>query len=250
MVEIGSSEQHAEEGTRRRVASALLQRRAATAAELGADLGLTPAGIRRHLAALVTDGLAEPTDAPVPPGATRGRGRPARAYRLTDAGRELFDQAYDDLATSLLRHLEQTGGDEAVRAFARQRVHELETRYASALRQAEGEQRPRVLAEALTADGYAANVRSAPHGAQVCQHHCPVAHVAEAFPQFCEAETEVFARLLGRPVQRLATIARGDGICTTHVPQQHSPEHASPEHAANPEHASPQHAPQQERTPA
>jgi hypothetical protein len=37
------------------------------------------------------------------------------------------------------------------------------------------------------------------------------------FPQLCEAETEAFARLLGTPVQRLATIAHGDGICTTHV---------------------------------
>jgi len=31
-----------------------------------------------------------------------------------------------------------------------------------------------------------------------------------------EAETEAFGRLLGTPVQRLATIAHGDGICTTH----------------------------------
>ena len=54
-------------------------------------------------------------------------------------------------------------------------------------------------------------------GEQLCQHHCPVAHVAAEFPQLCEAETEAFARLLGTPVQRLATIAHGDGICTTHV---------------------------------
>ena len=37
------------------------------------------------------------------------------------------------------------------------------------------------------------------------------------YPQLCEAETEAFGRLLGTPVQRLATISRGDGICTTHV---------------------------------
>jgi predicted ArsR family transcriptional regulator len=54
-------------------------------------------------------------------------------------------------------------------------------------------------------------------GEQVCQHHCPVAHVAAEFPQLCEAETEAFGRLLGTPVQRLATIAHGDGVCTTHV---------------------------------
>jgi len=80
------------------------------------------------------------------------------------------------------------------------------------------------LAEALSADGYAASAGPAPAigaahkaGEQICQHHCPVAHVAAEFPQLCEAETEAFGRLLGTPVQRLATIAHGDGICTTHV---------------------------------
>ena len=37
------------------------------------------------------------------------------------------------------------------------------------------------------------------------------------YPQLREAETEASGRLLGTPVQRLATIAHGDGICTTHV---------------------------------
>ena len=53
---------------------------------------------------------------------------------------------------------------------------------------------------------------------QICQHHCPVAHVAAEFPQLCEAETRAFERVLGTYVQRLATIAHGDGVCTTHVP--------------------------------
>ena len=44
--------------------------------------------------------------------------------------------------------------------------------------------------------------------------------MAAEFPQLCEAETEAFGRLLGTPVQRLATIAHGDGICTTHVTSQ------------------------------
>ena len=79
-----------------------------------------------------------------------------------------------------------------------------------------------MLADALSADGFATSARPAPGGAtgeQLCQHHCPVAHVAEQFPELCEAETEVFAALLGTHVQRLATIAHGDGVCTTHVPR-------------------------------
>jgi len=49
--------------------------------------------------------------------------------------------------------------------------------------------------------------------------------VAAEFPQLCEAETEVFAELLGTHVQRLSTIARGDAACTTHVPAQRSDQH-------------------------
>jgi hypothetical protein len=37
------------------------------------------------------------------------------------------------------------------------------------------------------------------------------------YPPLCEAETVAFGRLFGTPVQRLATIARGDGLCATHV---------------------------------
>ena len=55
-------------------------------------------------------------------------------------------------------------------------------------------------------------------GIQLCQGHCPVQHVAAEFPQFCEAETEAFSRLLGVHVQRLATLAHGDHVCTTFVP--------------------------------
>jgi predicted ArsR family transcriptional regulator len=47
--------------------------------------------------------------------------------------------------------------------------------------------------------------------------------VAEQFPELCEAETEVFARLLGTHVQRLATIAHGDGVCTTYIPRTSDP---------------------------
>ena len=80
--------------------------------------------------------------------------------------------------------------------------------------------RAEALAAALTAEGYAANASTIASGGQLCQHHCPVAHVAAEFPQLCEAETAVISRLVGTHVQRLATIAHGDGVCTTHIPAQ------------------------------
>jgi len=157
----------------------------------------------------------------------RGRGRPAKLFVITDEGRSAFEHAYDGLATSALRFIADQMGQQAVADFAKRQVSELERRYAPIVAKGELGDRVQALAAALNADGYAASVRPAPvisgaahgsaNGEQLCQHHCPVAHVAAEFPELCEAETEAFARLLGTPVQRLATIAHGDGICTTHV---------------------------------
>ena len=230
------SEQVAPEGldTRARVARMLLEDGPATAADLGARLSLTAPAVRRHLDTLVAEGHAQPLDrAPYGPTAARGPGRPARVYALTEAGRDAFEQDYDHLAADVLRYLAQEHGPDAVNAFARRRVEAVEHRYAEALGEVRGGARVTALVEALSADGYAASARDAPApatGQQLCQHHCPVAHVAAEFPQLCEAETEVFGRLLGTPVQRLATIAHGDGICTTHVtapPSRRSPARGS-----------------------
>ena len=206
-----------EPGTRARIARLILENGPVTASGLSVRLGLTPAAVRRHLDNLLADGMVEARNARRY--GSRGRGRPARLFAITDAGRSAFEHAYDDLATSALRYLAETAGPAAVARFARQQVSELERRYQPAVEAAPPGERVKALAAALSADGYAASAGVAPAGGgeQLCQHHCPVAHVAAEYPQLCEAETEAFGRLLGTPVQRLATIAHGDGICTTHV---------------------------------
>ncbi len=208
----------AEQSTRARVARLIMENGPVTAAALGTTLGLTPAAVRRHLDHLLKDGMIQTRVARVY--GNRGRGRPAKMFAITDAGRSAFEHAYDDLAASALRFLAERAGPEAVAEFARRQVAELERRYQPVVASAPLADRVRVLAEALSVDGYAASASGGAGlaaGEQLCQHHCPVAHVAAEYPQLCEAETEAFARLLGTPVQRLATIAHGDGICTTHV---------------------------------
>jgi predicted ArsR family transcriptional regulator len=213
-----AADEHA--GTRARVARAILENGPSTAAWLAARLQLTPAAVRRHLDNLLGEGLIEARQPPVH--GHRGRGRPAKVFVVTQRGRDEFEQAYDDLAVGAMHFLHETGGPDLVASFARRRVAELEERYRPAVGAATGQQaKAKALAGSLSADGYAASVQEAPFGTgdQLCQHHCPVAHVAEQFPQLCEAETEAFARLLGIHVQRLATIAHGDGVCTTHIPR-------------------------------
>ncbi|WP_031520966.1 helix-turn-helix transcriptional regulator [Streptomyces sp. NRRL F-5123] len=216
-----------ERRTRNRVARSILDHGPSTAADLAERLGLTQAAVRRHLDALVAENVVEPREQRVY--GQRGRGRPARVFALTDCGRDAFDQAYDALAADALRWIAETAGggaegQAAVSAFARARVAAQAERYRAAVEAAAPEDRTRALARALSADGYAATTAatssdSGPAGEQLCQHHCPVAHTAEQFPELCEAEAEVFSRLLGTHVQRLATIAHGDGVCTTFVPK-------------------------------
>lgn len=199
-----------------RVARLLLEGGPATAATIAARLGLTTAAVRRHLDALVEAGLAAAAERPAfGPRAPQGRGRPARFYSLTANGRDVFEQRYDDVAIGALRYLAQTQGDAAVLDFARQRAATAEARYAGTLDGESPATRATALVAALSEDGYAAELVSAGPAVQVCQHHCPVSHVAAEFPQLCEAETEAFARLVGSNVTRLATIAAGDGICTS-----------------------------------
>ena len=202
--------------TRARVVRSILERGPSTAADLAQLLELTPAAVRRHLDHLVELGTVAAGDKRVY--GARGRGRPAKVFALTEAGRDSLGHQYDDLAVDALRYLARNVGEEAVAEFARQRVKFIERDYAK-ITQSEPDLTPaEALAKVFTAGGYAAGVRTLPMADQLCQQHCPVAHVAHEFPQLCEAETEAISKVLGRHVQRLATIAHGDGVCTTSIP--------------------------------
>lgn len=216
------------DGTRAQVARLVGQEGPITVACLAERLGLTSAAVRRHLDAMLAEGSVAPREVGTH---RRGRGRPARAFVLTDPGHASLTTSYDDLAVEALQFLADEHGRPAVEQFARRRFADLEQRLAPVL-DAAGEgpaERAEALAAALTVEGYAASSRPVGAGptatsgthqlaVQLCQGHCPVGHAAKRFPELCEAETAVFSRLLGVDVRRLATLAQGDHVCTTHIP--------------------------------
>ncbi|WP_240322552.1 helix-turn-helix transcriptional regulator [Austwickia chelonae] len=220
---------HQDARTREKVLRAVVEYGPVTAGTLAEELGLTPAGVRRHLDTLEDAGQIRlaPT-----PETRRGPGRPARTYVAGDVSQAGLTTEYDNVATQALRFLAEQAGPQAITLFARRRVANLEERYGPTVAAAGPDiaRRTEALAAALSADGFAATARPIGHptgntcpatgalGLQLCQGHCPVQHVAAEFPQFCEAETEAFARLLGVHVQRLATLACGGHACTTYIP--------------------------------
>jgi predicted ArsR family transcriptional regulator len=203
--------------TRGAIVQLLLESGPITAGEIGDQLGISAAGVRRHLDALMDAGDAQSSAAAA--WQHHGRGRPAKRYRLTAGGRAKLQHTYDDLAVAAMRQLREIGGDDAVRTFARRHIDSILAGVSDG--PGDVEAKADRVATALTKAGYATTttpVTGPIHGIQLCQHHCPVSHVAEEFPELCETEREAFAEILGTHVQRLATIVNGDCACTTHVP--------------------------------
>ena len=204
--------------TRDQVARAILESGPASAVDLAKRLKITPAGIRRHLDSLIEEGVLTSRE-PYQGAALKGRGRPSKVFVMTDFGREKFEHSYDDLAVAALKFMSSKNGAHLVKEFAQVRAAEIERKGLEIKNSNKSmNEKTKALAKLLTKEGFAASARKKGMGEEVCQHHCPIAHVASEFPELCEAETAAFSAILGTHVQRLATIAHGDGVCTTFIP--------------------------------
>lgn len=211
-----------DERTRDRVLTAVLEHGPVSAAQMGKMLNLTPAAVRRHLDTLSRQGVIE---VKLISNSTSGAGRPARRYVVSKEGQTKIGDDYLEIAKLALTQIAGIAGDGGIEAFAQRRFASMEAKYQPVV-DAAGEDiaaRSKALAEALNADRFVAtsnslNPNSAMAAEQLCQGHCPIQELASTFPQFCDAETEVFSRLLGVDVRRLSTMAGGGHVCTTHVP--------------------------------
>ena len=208
--------------TRETILNLLLKDGPLAATDLATRLSMSAAGVRRQLDLLEEEDFITATEARQ--SKARGRGRPAKKFILTAKGREQFGLGYDELAVNALRALRKSGGEDAIMVFARERIEEIlhsvekQTATEGAVSAEEVEELAQKLAEELTHHGYAAEVQENSKGVQLCTHHCPISEVASEFPELCAAEGEIISRILGQHVQPLATIADGNGICTTNIP--------------------------------
>lgn len=211
------------EGTRERVLQLVLSRGPVSAAEIGRELELTAAAVRRHLDALEEDALVAVKLVT----AARGAGRPARRYVVTPRAQHRLGDDHLSVAVDAIDRLAELGGEAEVRRIARGAFHDVERRFTAAVagRETTLQDRTAVLARVLDDAGFAGTLRHVGAGLaptlradQVCQGHCPLQGLPERYPEFCEEEADLFARLLDVDVRRLSTLAAGAHVCTTHVP--------------------------------
>lgn len=192
----------------RHILVALKRRGEASADELAETLGITPSGVRQHLAALRSAGLAASRQ-------ERGRpGRPVDLYHGTDLGETLFAGASGDLSVELLGHIEEEDPELVTRFFERRRRRRVE----QAGKQLVGkslDEKVAILAKILDGEGYLADSDKLPDGTyRMNLHSCAIWGVASRYGQACTTELEFLRELLPEAeIERVAHKAAGAYVC-------------------------------------
>lgn len=199
-----------------------------TVAELSVELCISGMGVRRHLEALASVGLAER-------GACEERhgvGRPPTGWRLTARGMELLPRRYDTFAIQLLDDLSEHVGNDAIAAALRRRTDMLVAQYAGEMSGATTlEERVVVLARIRDEAGYVAECHDDDATMVLTENNCAVHRVAERYPSVCAMELALFREVLGPEVEvtRVAHTMSGDAVCAYRIRAR--TEHAEKEDA-------------------
>ncbi len=208
---------HGTDTTRERVLSLIASAGPITAAALADKLGLTSAAVRRHLGALIDDGLIAEHDVPGP--IDRGRGRPAKSFVATAVGQRALQSAYTDVAREAMSLPARSRRPRP--NSSRPTPLDFEAALAQAVDQDAPMERPRRGAVGGARRPGLRHVRAArPRRLHppVVPGPLPVQEIAQVAPEWCEAEARAFSSVLNVHVQRLSTLVQGAHVCTTTIP--------------------------------
>lgn len=193
----------------REILQALKKRGEARADALAALLGITPSGLRQHLAVLGRDGLVRHREV------RDGPGRPKHFYALTPMADALFPRGYAELTNELLDYAEDEDSALVERLFQRR----ADRRLAGALTRLDGQPFDRkvaIVAQILDEDGYLADFEALPDGTyRITEHNCMVLGVARKFGHACSSEIDFLRRALPEAdVQRVHHMVGGAHVCS------------------------------------
>ena len=194
-----------------------------TAADLGKAMGVTGEAARQQLARLAADGLVVATVE------SRGVGRPAHLWALTETGNARFPDAHAELTAQLIRSIRTQLGEEVLDRLIDARAVESRVAYAAALEEtADLGERVSRLAEARTREGYMAESWAEGAGYVLVENHCPICVAATICQGFCRAELDTFRDVLGpdASVERSEHIVAGDRRCVYRISINDSPQEA------------------------
>ncbi len=199
-----------------------------TAGEVADAMGLHANVARHHLDKLVNGGYLEVTHR-----AAAKVGRPAKVYRATAPELHLtFDVGHDDILVTLLGKALSRLPDEEAAALAEEVGTEFGRKMAESMGNAAGASTVpsqksfrsalHVVADALSAHGFAAHAERDGEELRIVSGHCPFGDVAIEHPVICAVDRGMVKGLLGSlygetQVELAGSLALGDDACVTDV---------------------------------
>lgn len=199
------------------------RREGMTASEVAEVTGLHANVARHHLDKLVGGSYVEVSQRP-----SAGAGRPAKVYSATDPGLHLeFDVGHDDILVTLLGKALSKMSDADAAEMAEEVGLQFGRQMAASMGGANDSQRSfrsalHVVADALSAHGFAAHAERHGDELRIVSGHCPFGDVAIEHPVVCAVDRGMVKGLLGSlygetEVALSSSLAQGDSECVADV---------------------------------
>ncbi len=196
------------QGTRERILELVVQRREVRVEDLAEELGITAAGVRRHLDNLRADGLVAVRSVHQP------TGRPYHAYHATERAIAPVPAAYAGLLERMLRSLgEQDGVITSVMTSVAEALADRHRGDFDGGDTVGTEERVAQVTQSLRQDGILESWSSEKDGFHLVNHQCPYHKAAEISTLPCESDRKAIELLLGLDVEQLNRIVDGSPIC-------------------------------------
>lgn len=194
--------------SKKQILLTLKRQGAVSLSDLAESLGISKMATLKHLAVLEGKGLVERSSR------AAGRGRPRAFFALSRGSAGLFPVAYTHMTLCALRFIEEKIGREAVERLLKQRAQEVLD--ANRNRVPDGSLKERVaeLVKIRDEGGYMAELGPVRRNVvEMMEHNCPIMAVAEAYPEACGVEREMFQKLLSADVETSHRVVAGDAVC-------------------------------------
>lgn len=195
--------------TQRHLLLVLKQRGPSTVTGLSGALGLAPTTLRGHLQALAAQGLVSRR------GQRYGkRGRPDVVFALGAEGERLFPHHEDQVLGELIRHLQTQERDRILDEFFASRVAARRPRLLARVRDLQGADRLREVAQILSEEGFMARIDLVEGRPTLHLCHCPITGVVAETRLPCRYEEALIGELLGTPITRSHYMPDGGITCS------------------------------------
>lgn len=188
--------------------------------EISSSLNLTPMAIRKHLYELVAEkNICSDVQK------KSSVGRPAKFYKLTRQGQDLFPNTYEQFSTEVLSAIKDLYGSYGLNDLLEHLYKKRRDKYKDSTQNMEDfTQKLKQLKAMLDEDGFMAElVENSDGSVTLSANHCPIFEVAKGNTKVCNEEHQCYQSLFGDDVKvnKTSSIMRGEGSCSyCFVPQK------------------------------